>query len=134
MELSGGALVIVLTFGLAAFLGIVIALVIWAGLYVFAARAIVYLFTYVVESVAYLFDRRRAELPDTRPSRSVTQVSRAPRVRRDPAVQAEAARAVAQRRRRDRRMVIPRVLLALLLAVLIALWLIGTPPLDVSRF
>jgi len=31
-------------------------------------------------------------------------------------------------------MVIPRVLVALLLAVLIALWLIGTPPLDVSRF
>lgn len=134
MELSGGSLAIALTLGLALFLAIVLGFVVWAGAYVFAFRAVVYLLRYIVRSVTYLFDRRIPELPDARGSISNTFVSRAPRVRRDSAVKAEARRAVARRQRRDRRMTIPRVLVALLLILLIVLWLIGTPPLDVSRF
>ena len=55
-----------------------------------------------VSWVVYLFDNRRVELPDVRSASAEPVVSRAPPVRRDPAVRATAARVMARRRRRSR--------------------------------
>lgn len=126
MDASTGTLAIALTFGLAVFLGIVLVIVLYVVLHLFALRFIMHLLKYISSSSSYLVDSRTANLPDARDFMAGPVKSRAPRVRRDPKVQAQAARAVARRRKRDRLMTVPRLLVAALGLVMVVFWLLSS--------
>ena len=104
-----------------ALLVVVAGWVIFGAAFVLAVNAAVHLVKGAFHWVHFLVGGRAAELPDARTHAAEPAVSRAPPVRRDPAVRSQAAKVMAQRQRRSR-----RTLGALVLGVaLIGLFLLG---------
>jgi len=87
-----------------ALLAVVAGWVIFGTAFVLAVNAARHLLRGAFHWVHYLVGGRAPELLDARPAASEAAVSRAPPVRRDPAVRARATQVMAQRQRRSRRM------------------------------
>ncbi len=87
-----------------ALLAVVAGWVTFGTAFVLAVNAARHLVRGAFHWVHYLVGGRAPELLDARPAASEAAVSRAPPVRRDPAVQARATQVMAQRQRRSRRM------------------------------
>lgn len=87
-----------------ALLVVVAGWVIFGAAFVLAANAARHLVRGAFHWVHYLVGGRASELPGARPAASEAAVSRAPPVRRDPAVQARAAQVMVDRQHRSRRM------------------------------
>lgn len=104
MDLTGPSFVVAAIIVAIALLAVVAGWVIFGAAFVLALNAARHLLKGAFHWVHYLVGGRASELPDARPAAAEPAVSRAPPVRRDPAVRAQAAQAMAQRQRRSRRM------------------------------
>ena len=121
MDLTGPAFVVAAIIVAVALLAVIAGWVIFGAAFVLAVNAAIHLLKGAFHWVHFLVGGRARELPDARTAAAEPAVSRAPPVRRDPAVQAQAAQVMAQRQRRSR-----RTLGALVLGVaLVGLFLLG---------
>jgi len=121
LDLTGPSFVVAAIIVAVALLVVVAGWVIFGAAFVVAANAAIHLARGAFHWVHFLVGGRAAELPDARTTGAAPAASRAPPVRRDPAVRAQAATVMAQRQRRSR-----RTLGALVLGVaLVGLFLLG---------
>ena len=87
-----------------ALLGVLAGWVIFGAAFVLAVNAAIRFVTGAFHWIHYLIGGRASELPEGRAAAAAPAASRAPPVRRDPAVRARAAGVMAARQRRSRRM------------------------------
>jgi len=105
LELAGPSLVVAAILVAVALLAVVVGWVIFGAAFVLAVNAAIHFLKGAFHWVHYVIGGREPELPDARVDAAGLVASRAPPVRRDPAVRARAADAMEGRRRRSRRMV-----------------------------
>ncbi|MCY3958107.1 MAG: hypothetical protein OXG65_07415 [Chloroflexi bacterium] len=104
MDLTGPSLVVAAIIVAIALLIVVAGWVIFGAAFVLAVNAARHVVRGAFHWVHYLVGGRASALPDARPAAAEPAISRAPPVRRDPAVRAQAAQVMAQRQRRSRLM------------------------------
>lgn len=121
MELSAPTIIIGVILIVVALLVVLAGWGILIGLIVMGVRAIMHLARSIRAEAQYVSDNREDEMPDAQGSSPEPMRSRAPPVRRDPTVQAQAQRAVARRGQRDRRRSFDRSLGSILLILVIVL-------------
>lgn len=103
MDLTGPAFVFAAIIVAVALVLVIAGWVFFGAAFVLAVNAAIHFVRGAFHWVHYLIGGRATELPDTRAADSEPTVSRAPPVRRDPAVRAQASQAMAYRHRRSRR-------------------------------
>jgi len=104
LDLTGPSLVIAAIIVAIALLAVLAGWVIFGAAVVLAVNAALHFAKGAFHWIHYLVGGRASELPEARTAVSEPVVSRAPPVRRDPAVRAQTAQVMAQRQRRSRRM------------------------------
>lgn len=134
MELSVPTIIIGTILIIVALLLVLVGWGLLIGLLVMGVRVMMHLVKSIRYEAEYMSDNREAELPDRRESSPEPFKSRAPPVRRDPRVQAQAARTVSRHRRVDRMTSSDRRVGATYLIVVIALVLLFILFLFVSPF
>ena len=104
LDLTGPAFVVAAILVAIALLVVVAGWVIFGAAFVLAVNAAIHFVKGAFHWIHYVIGGREAELPVANDTARDPTVSRAPPVRRDPAVRARAAQAMADRQRRSRRM------------------------------
>lgn len=104
MDFTGPAFVVAAVLVVIALLAVVVGWVLFGAAAVLAVNAAIHFVKGAFHWIHYVIGGREPELPDAQDTVQEPVASRAPPVRRDPAVRARAAQAMEDRQRRSRRM------------------------------